>query len=228
MQRPYVRHGRGSKISGVTKRRVLGVYRLFFAALAGSALLTILSDSLGRENFNPVNFFSFFTVESNLLAAVVLLLSGLASLVLGESRQDEQGRFALLRGATTLYMTMTGIIYFLFLRGLEEALQLPIPWVNTVLHYVTPLAVLADWLFDPPRRAISSRESLVWVSFPALYVFYSLIRGATTGWYPYPFLNAAVRGYESIAVTCAVLLVAVIVLAVLLAARTRGRAREGR
>lgn len=76
-------------------------------------------------------------------------------------------------------MTLTGVIYFLLLRGLEEQLQIPVPWVNTVLHYVIPavVLVLADWLAVLPPRTVRVREALVWVLFPALYVPYSLIRG---------------------------------------------------
>ena len=95
------------------------------------------------------------------------------------------------------------------------------PWVSTVLHYVIPVAVLADWLVAPPPRAVRAREALVWVLFPALYVPYSLIRGAVVGWYPYPFLNADVQGYGNVAVTCAVMLVGLVVLSALLAAWIR-------
>ena len=57
--------------------------------------------------------------------------------------------------------------------------------------------------------------------FPALYVPYSLIRGALVGWYPYPFLDADAQGYGSVAVTCAVMLVGLVGLSALFAARIR-------
>lgn len=201
----------------MTTQRLTGVYRLFFTALGLTGLGTLFAVLQGGT-FNAGNFFSFFTIEANLLAALTFLLTGVAAL-----RSDRRDRFVTLRGFATLAMTLTGAIYFLLLRGLEEQLQIPVPWVNTVLHYVLPIAVLADWLLVPPPRAIRVREALVWVLFPALYVPYSLIRGAVVGWYPYPFLNADVQGYGSIAVTCAVMLVGLVGLAALLAARTRIR-----
>ena len=199
------------------KPRSLGVYRLFFAALTLAAVGAQLGLGLRRETFSVVNFFSFFTIESNLLAALVFVITGVTAL-----RSTGRNRFALLRGLATLAMTMTGVIYFLLLRGLEASLQTPVPWVNTVLHYVMPLAVLADWFVAPPGRSVRFGEALRWVLFPAAYVAYGLIRGALTGWYPYPFLNASEQGYGRIALTCAVMLVAVVGLAALLAARTRG------
>lgn len=202
-------------MNSMTNPRVLGLYRLFFMALGLAALGTVLYLDTQKPDTNLANFFSFFTIEANLLAAFSFLVNGIAAL-----RSNERNRFVMLRGFATLAMTLTGIIYFLLLRGLEEQLQIPVPWVNTVLHYVIPLATLVDWLLVPPR-AVNFRQALIWVLFPALYVPYSLVRGAIVNWYPYPFLNAKVQSYGSIAVTCVVMLVGLVGLAVLLAARTR-------
>ena len=200
----------------MTTQRLIGAYRLFFMALGLAALSTVLYLDVQKPDTNLANFFSFFTIQANLLAAFSFLLTGVTAL-----RSDGQDRFVTLRGFATLAMTLTGIIYFLLLRGLEEQLQIPVPWVNTVLHYVIPAAMLADWLLVPPSRLIPLKRALVWMLFPALYVPYSLVRGAIVNWYPYPFLNARVQSYESIAVTCAVMLVGLVGLAALLAARTR-------
>lgn len=200
----------------MTTRYVLGSYRLFFSGLALAAVGAQLVLGLRRETFSVPNFFSFFTVESNLIAAFAFLVTGVAAL-----RPAGRRTFALLRGLATLSMTMTGTIYFLLLRGLEASLQTPVPWVNTVLHYVMPLAVLVDWFITPPGRRVRFGESLRWVVFPAAYVAYSLLRGAVVDWYPYPFLNPGEQGYARVAFTCAVMLVAVVGLAALLAARTR-------
>lgn len=199
----------------MTKQRILGGYRLFFAGLTFAAVGVQLILGLRRETFNILNFFSFFIIESNLIAASVFLVTGVAAL-----RSVGDSRFVMLRGLATLCMTMTGVIYFLLLRGLEASLQTPIPWVNTVLHYVMPLAVLADWFVAPPGRTIQFKRALRWVLFPTAYVAYSLLRGAVVDWYPYPFLNPDERSYARIAVTCAVMLVAVVGLTALLAART--------
>ena len=206
----------------MTRRRVLGIYRLFFAALTLAAIGTQLALGLQRRSFNVLNFFSYFTIESNVFAALVFLVTGAAAL-----RGLRSEPFGALRGAATLYMTLTGIIYFLLLRGLEASLQTPTPWVNTVLHYLTPLAALTDWLVAPPERSIRFRQVRVWLLYPAVYVLYTLARGAALAWYPYPFLNPAHQGYGSVVLICLVIAAAVIGLAALLAARTRlGRSRS--
>lgn len=94
--------------------------------------------------FRPSNFFSFFTIQSNLFAAAVLFTGGL-----GLARGDER-RWNLVRGAAVLYMFTTGVVYGLLLIGYQEALQTHIPWVDTTLHRVIPLVMVADWLLIPP------------------------------------------------------------------------------
>ncbi|MNL33689.1 hypothetical protein D3C87_1556150 [compost metagenome] len=93
------------------------------------------------------------------------------------------------RGGVTLFMTMTGIIYALLLSGNEVSLQTTIPWVNTVLHYIMPIVIIADWLLAPPRQPLPLKKAILWLLFPLGYLVYSIIRGGIVSWYPYPFIN---------------------------------------
>ncbi|MES5893893.1 MULTISPECIES: Pr6Pr family membrane protein [Bacillus cereus group] len=173
--------------------KMIAIYRLLLSLLAFSALITQFVTRAQVKPFNPVNFFSFFTIESNILVAVILLLSSLGTATFGRSEQ-----FGVLRGAATVYILTTGLIYFLLLRGLEESLQTPIPWVNTVLHYIMPLAMILDWVINPPTKAITWKQATSWLVFPLLYVVYSLIRGPFVNWYPYPFLDPRIGGYGKV------------------------------
>ncbi|PEB79249.1 hypothetical protein COM95_22195 [Bacillus cereus] len=170
--------------------KMVAIYRLLLSLLAFSALITQFVTRAQVKPFNPVNFFSFFTIESNILVAVILLLNSLGIATFGRSEQ-----FGVLRGAATVYILTTGLIYFLLLRGLEESLQTAIPWVNTVLHYIMPLAMILDWVINPPTKTITWKQAASWLVFPLLYVVYSLIRGPFVNWYPYPFLDPRIGGY---------------------------------
>ncbi|MGH0512986.1 Pr6Pr family membrane protein [Bacillus cereus] len=170
--------------------KMIAIYRLLLSLLAFSALITQFVTRAQVKPFNPVNFFSFFTIESNILVAVILLLSSLGTATFGRSEQ-----FGVLRGTATVYILTTGLIYFLLLRGLEESLQTAIPWVNTVLHYIMPLAMILDWVINPPTKTITWKQATSWLIFPLLYVIYSLIRGSFVNWYPYPFLDPRIGGY---------------------------------
>ncbi len=166
-----------------------------------------------------MSFFSFFTIESNIFASVVFLAAALLPTTKGDS-----GTRDMVRGAATLYMVTTGMVYVLLLSGLEESLQTPIPWVNLQLHYIMPIAVALDWVMDPPRQRIPFRRALVWLAFPALYFVYSLVRGPFVGWYPYPFLNPeSAGGYGRIALTAVGISIAMLILVALVVWATHRR-----
>jgi len=172
-------------------------YRAVFAALTLVAVAAQLSRSVSA-GFPAANFFSFFTIESNLFAAAVLLWG--AS---GDADRRPAPVVDLVRGAATLYMGITGVVYGLLLAGYQQELQTTLPWVDIVAHRVMPLVLVADWLIDPPRRRLDLRRALVWLAYPLLYAAYSLIRGPLARWYPYPFLDPArVGGYGVVALYC--------------------------
>lgn len=177
-------------------RRRLVVFRLLFGLLG----LVAVGAQLGvhiQHDFNVANFLSYFTNLSNIFAAVVLLAG--AYHVLHTSKTAIS--WELVRGAATLCMAIVGIVYFVLLR--HEDLGSLLPWVNAVVHYVMPVIVVADWLLAPPKMRLRVKHLLLWLVFPAIYVTYSLVRGAIVGWYPYPFINPAkVDGYLGVTVYC--------------------------
>ena len=95
-----------------------------------------------------------------------------------------------------------------------------IPWVNSVVHQLMPIVLVVDWLIDPPAGRLTMRQGLLWLSYPAVWIVYILIRGAIVGLYPYPFLNPANGGYGSVAGYS----VAILVLMTLVCAATVGLA----
>lgn len=179
------------------KRFFVAGYRFFFSGLVFVAIAVQFLHELDRLGHFPTNFFQFFTIQSNILAASIFLIAAVGALL-----QKRNNTFALLRGGATVYMTMTGVVYVLLLSGLGS-LQTTIPWVNHVLHHIMPAAVVCDWFIDPPLRRIAFKKALVWLVFPFAYLAYSLIRGHAVGWYPYPFLNPAEHGYGRVAIASA-------------------------
>lgn len=174
-------------------RRLVVPLRICFGLLAivaiGSQFLIHLS--LGLD---VVNFFSYFTNLANLLAAATLLIGARMSL-----RAEECTGFDVLRAMATVSMVVVGIVFSVLLRNADlGSLQ---RWVNVVVHYVMPCAIVADWMLWPPKYPLRSRELLLCQIAPAAYLAYVLIRGACIGWYPYPFFNpAAVGGYGIVAI----------------------------
>lgn len=184
-------------------------YRVLFASLALLAIAVQARYSLFVLNFPPSNFFSFFTIQGNLIAAAVTLWSASSTTHLPVRPIRDW-----LRGAVVLYMSIIFVVYGLLLSGYQQALQTQIAWVDTVLHRVFPLVIMIDWLIAPPRTLLAVRRGLLWVIYPLLYAVYSLIRGPIVGWYPYPFLNPALNGgYGGVAIYFVAILLGALVFA---------------
>ena len=164
-------------------RLILGLLTL--VAIASQLVIHV------RMGANVVNFFSYFTNLSNLLAAGMLLLTARTR---AASAWIDRGR-----AISAMNMAVVGIVFTLLLRSEDlGALQ---PWVNFVLHDLMPCVVVLDWLLDPPSTRLGPQDLVQFLAFPAAYLAYSLLRGAQTGWYPYPFLNPTrVGGYGGVAV----------------------------
>ena len=146
----------------------------------------------GTPSFKPGNFFSFFTIQSNIMAAAMLALAALV-------RRDERSqRFDALRGAVTFYIAITGVVFALLLSGLQEQLDTHNAFANFVVHYLIPAVLVLDWIIDPPRHRLGLRTALLWLIYPLAWFAYTLIRGSVVGWYPYPFVDVSRHGYGGV------------------------------
>ncbi len=177
--------------------RLTGALRIVMALITAFAIVVQVLSSLHLRGASLANLLSFFTIESNIFAAVVFAVAGFTAL-----RGLRYPQMAMWRGAATVYMVTTGITYVVLLSGNEAAIDSTIPWVNLTLHYVMPLIVALDWLLAPSSLDRPYAQILVrWLAFPFGYLVYSLLRGASINWYPYPFLDPKHGGSLSVATT---------------------------
>ena len=177
----------------------LRIARGVFALLGLAAIVESVRTTTG----SLMNLFSYFTVESNVLAVVVLAVGAVAA---------PTGRaWAWFRGLATFAMVVTGLVYLLLLSGLSVGLTAD--WVNDVVHRLQPVVVLVDWiLVGPVVRGV--RRTVVWLAYPLAYFAYVLARGPSSGFYPYPFTDPTrPGGYGRVAIWAVVLAAAFAVLA---------------
>ncbi|NMM86406.1 hypothetical protein B2J88_18900 [Rhodococcus sp. SRB_17] len=180
---------------------VVRALRLAFAIYGITALLWI--PIRNADGFSLTNYLSYFTIESNILAVIVLLV--------GAVRDPQSRTWQSIRGAVTLYMVITGIVYAVLLANVDVMLK--DAWINAALHRILPLVLFLDWVFLASRHKLSEVEALKWLAFPAAYGIYSLIRGPIVDWYPYPFLDPRQQGYLSLVIGMVVLAVAMALMA---------------
>lgn len=166
-------------------RNIDRLYFLFFGVLDLIALTTALAYSLNVIN----EYFSYFTVLSNIFISFIFIVFG----VVGVRKALKIGIVRLLYGPAVLYMSITGVVFWTILHGGAGHIQL-LPWVNMVLHGVTPIAAFLGWVIFSQRDRIDYSNAYKWLLFPLFFVAYTLLRGLVVNWYPYAILNPVKAG----------------------------------
>lgn len=169
-------------------------------ALVTQAILVISGGSVLAEENPPalleriVRLIGYFTIQSNLLVAISAF-----SLVRDPARDGPLWRVVRLAGVVGI--AVTGIVHWFLLRPLLDLRG----WAyvcDLLLHIVVPVLAVVGWLIFGPRPRVSLGTILLMLIWPAAWVAYTLVRGALTAFYPYPFLNVAELGGAAVASAC--------------------------
>ncbi|MBM7503395.1 Pr6Pr family membrane protein [Agromyces aurantiacus] len=217
--------GPSRRDGATTARRALGVFRLAIAVVEVVALIGNYQYVLEFPLFASVNFFSYFTVLSAMLAVATLLVAAWYALL----RPVDPPLLGAFRTMVTAYLLVSGIVFGLIaLQASTRDYRLEVPWSDTVLHFVVPLLALVAWTVD---AVIAVNPPVPWATvglvlvLPSLWLVYTLLRGADLGWYPYFFLDASqVGGYAGVAAYCVLVLLIFVAITAGLVAVHRGLA----
>jgi hypothetical protein len=163
-----------------------------------------------------INFFSYFTIITNLLVALAMTLPWLAP----QSRLGQWFMRPSVRTVLMGYIIVVAVVYHVMLRNRFQPQGLRL-LCDVILHYVTPTLFVLDWLLFVPKRGLSWKLALGGLVLPVLYVAWTLLHGAIAGFYPYPFLNVTRLGYEQVLMNITGLVVGFVVLMLILLAVTR-------
>lgn len=152
-----------------------------------------------------IKFFSYFTIQTN----IILLLIYISSLV----HVPAIGLFARppTRVMAAALITLVMLFYH-FILAPEWAPEGLWKIADSLLHYATPLIYL--FWFAVLRYSTTVGISVIpkMLIYPVLYVAYVLARGAVTNDYPYEIFNPNNAGYSSVLISCAALLVGIVLL----------------
>ena len=173
-----------------------------WAALALQYLLMVAPVEGWAVLERTVNYFSFFTILTNILVALALtgpLMSPgrrVARWTAGEG----------VRAAIAMYIVVVGVVYHFLIAPYWKPEGLTLG-VNLVLHYVMPVAFLLDWLWFTLKGRLRWIDPLKWLAFPLVYAGWTLAHGLTTHWWPYGFVNVDMLGLGRVLAIFAGLLV---------------------
>ncbi len=184
----------------------LGLISISVWLAVGLQFYFALSHRLSSLPEAVVRFFSYFTIQSNILVGICFTLLWL-------SPKSKWGYFfaqTKVITAITLYMFIVGLVYNLILRFQWEPQGL-VRVADELLHFVNPLLVLLYWLFFVNKKTLEFKSIFTWLVFPALYLIYTLIRGYFFHFYPYPFMDINVLGFNAVMVNSIFILMAFLV-----------------
>ncbi|EJM26162.1 Pr6Pr family membrane protein [Pseudomonas sp. GM25] len=202
----------------ITSAAVLGwaglgiqLYLIFFARLSvGASLLGGL-----------VSFFSYFTVLTNTLVAVVLTCAV-------TDRESAARRWFLqpwVSSGIAVSIAVVGLAYSILLRHLWH----PQGWqfiADELLHDVMPLLFLAYWWLCVPKGTLRLKHLPLWLIYPLVYFAYALLRGHLLGAYAYPFIDVALLGYPQVFVNAGGILLGFVLIALLVIGVDRWQGRR--
>jgi len=193
-----------AELANASPMRPARAWHALLAAVIVVALIVQLSVTISGVGSQVslatrlVRLFSYFTIQSNLLVAAAAI-----SLVMDPARDGTWWRVLRLDGL--LGIATTGLGFHIVLAPISKATGLALLASNG-FHYVSPWMALVGWLLFGPRPRIGWSTVALSLIWPAVWLAYTFVHGALSGWYPYPFLNVAKIGYPAaLANTVAVL-----------------------
>lgn len=183
-----------SNLDKLGTARVFASVRILTALAMLGSIYWQIEDRLLYNLFRPGEYFAYFTIDSSMVAAVALAVSGIWIW----AGNVETRLLTIVRLSVTSYAVVVSIVYNALLRGMPNAAidgdyQWPVP-PNEILHVWAPIIIALDWLLAVPAVRLRLR-ALFWVLvFPLAWVAFSIVRGFATDWWPYWFINPGDEG----------------------------------
>lgn len=169
--------------------KTVAVIRFATALAMLASIVWQITSRIINNVFRPWEYFSYFTIQTSLIAIVTLTVAGwFAWRGLAETRV-----LNIVRLSTVTFTVVVTLVYNVLLRGLPDAAAdgdyvwpiLP----NEILHVWAAIFMLVDWILSS-RRVNLRLRAIFWVLlFPLVWLIYSIIRGLLVDWWPYWFIN---------------------------------------
>lgn len=156
----------------------------------------------------------FFTILTN--AAVVIAM---LRITIGRV----PGHRTMLALITSI--AMVGMIYHAVLADLQHLSGLDI-LTDLAFHSLVPLLTVAWWVVFGGTPGIVWRDVFWVLPWPVAYCAYALIRGAVSGFYPYPFIDLPALGWPALLANIVMLTAAFALAGAIFVAIAKARGRS--
>ena len=202
----------------IPDRRVAIAFRILSALVVCWGIVRITGIFSGT--FSGVQFL-YFTVLSNVLCLGWMAWSAIATLQDAQRKGWHGHSTPSARGAAAVMMaiTVTMLIYLIVLvpsTFQQPGTYEPFTLTDNLVHIITPVLVIGDWLLFIPKGRIRRFDPVLWALIPYAYLTFAFTYSALGGRfgggtaYPYPFMDVATLGVGGVALWIAGLTVALV------------------
>ncbi len=132
------------------------VFRVLFLIVCGAGLVM----KLFASGFSLAVVLGDFALLSNALALVYF-----AYLIIARPSYER----GLLRGAVTIYMVVTFIVYYFLNFGTGSAVHGGLPLAAYLLYFAAPLMVFLDYLLFCRKGEFTAYSPVLWAVLPVLF-----------------------------------------------------------
>ncbi|PKQ27041.1 MAG: hypothetical protein CVT64_00910 [Actinobacteria bacterium HGW-Actinobacteria-4] len=177
-------------------RFVVGM-RMLMIALIAIALVATLTDTSGLVPDSFFDIASFYTFQTNIILAIVLVVLTWHSL-----RGSTPGRWVEYgRAFSAVNLVVVGILYWsmIFPRGTEDGAQMV--WVMIISHIATPVYFAVEYMVVGSREALPLRHWWIIAGYAGVWTVATVARTAQGDYIAYDHLDPAQHSYLTIATT---------------------------
>ncbi|MDR0396784.1 MAG: Pr6Pr family membrane protein [Oscillospiraceae bacterium] len=213
------------------RNRVISlIYKAIVVAVSLTGLLTLF----GFPGMFMLGAMKYFTTLSNVLCllffAAAFIHTFIQLFTLGA--HGTSTLLPRLKGSITIAITVTLLIYQLLLS--ETPFSMNGRSGDFIVHFLTPVLVILDWLLFDEKGRCTFLDPLVWTIIPLLYVAFALLAAPlgltyySGGRYPYFFMDIDAIGGRSVFAYIAAITVSFLVLSYLVVLLDRLLSRHRR
>jgi len=169
----------------------LAFFRIITSASLLVAIFWQITDRLLNNVFRPGEYFAYFTIQSSLIAAVVLAVSAIREF----KALPQTKTLNLARLSVSTYAIVVAVVYNALLRGTpvlpgdpDYGYNWPVA-PNEILHVWAPIFIVLDLALTVMSYKLKFKQIFWVLAFPMAWLAFTIIRGLVTDWWAYWFLN---------------------------------------
>lgn len=172
-----------------TLRKTTAALRITIGLMMGGSIIWQIADRVANNVFRPHQYFTFFTIDTSLIAGVVFLVGGFYAW----NNAADTRLFSVVRLSSATMSVIVAVVYNALLRDLPPAkADIGYEWPvlpNELLHVWGPILMVVEFLLGAGAFVLRYRAAFTTLIFPFVWLAFTVVRGMADGWWPYFFLN---------------------------------------